>query len=219
MALIRTILTMQAHGELSRDAMVNTVYHNIGTVLPDGSDINYNNHAMEVGKLWAGQDPTYPGVATGPTLCQVTARVYNMADPHTKGHPRPERGFWQSADPGSPVQSLLRQQALCLSFYATRNLARQRGRVYIGPWFSPTNATEYAPSGAMSQVLANGHGLFDIGGENVAHVVYSHVTQPDGPNGVSGDSPWIVTDYWADNSWDIVRRRKQKATQKQTLHP
>lgn len=72
---------------------------------------------------------TYPWVINGGRKGQT--RVYNMADLK----PRPEKGY-TAYNPASPESATLgpREVALCLSYYADRNLPRQRGRVYLGPF-------------------------------------------------------------------------------------
>jgi hypothetical protein len=218
MSLIRTLVTLAPANDLKADWLTNTVYHNISSGLP-GPGIDYNSHAQEVGQLFGGLDPVHGAVPQGGQQCNITTRVYDMSDPHTKGSPRPERGFYQGPSNPTPPQTGPRQVACVLTFYATRNLPRSRGRIYLGPILASQDGQEFILSTLMASALTLGHGLFDIGGENVAHVVWSSMDQPDSPAGISGDSPHIVSDYWVDNSWDIVRRRKVLASTRQTLHP
>jgi hypothetical protein len=217
LALIRTLVTISYSPWPTRDYITNTVFHNIGDggVLPA---IDYDNHAQEVGTLFHGFDPTYSHTLVGLRSAKVEARVYDMRDAHEPGAPRPEKGYWSSAASGS--QQLVAHQIGCvLSFYAGRNIKRKRGHIYLGPFGNTEGNNEMVGSSIQGDVLTLGHGLFDIGGENVAHVVWSRMDLPDSPAGIAGDSAHVVSDYWVDNSWDIVRRRKQKATNRLTLHP
>lgn len=97
--------------------------------------------------------------------------------------------------------------SLCLSFYAERNVPRQRGRVYIGPFGSDALHTLTAgPSrpiaGLINALAGAGAWLEDegIGGVNW------HVLSPT--DGVARE----VTGGWVDDAWDTQRRRGEDAS-------
>jgi len=58
-------------------------------------------------------------------------------------------------------------------------------------------------------LLDLGHGLFDIGGENVAHVVWSPTRRTTS----------VVQHYWVNDQWDTTRSRDVKETNRITLAP
>lgn len=99
--------------------------------------------------------------------------------------------------------------ALCASFYATQNLKRQRGRVYLGPWSTGYTAddTVQVERAIPTTALMNA----------VAGSLKRLITKPDtGPrlavySEMDGQAR-IVTNGWVDNAWDTQRRRGQDAT-------
>jgi len=90
-----------------------------------------------------------------------------------------------------------RELAVCLSFFGTRNLPRQRGRLYIpqfmagaGPGLRPTAGMQ-AKVGELAPIFS------DLGGVDVDWCVYSRITS----------TPHSVTNWWVDNEWDVIRSR------------
>lgn len=87
--------------------------------------------------------------------------------------------------------------ALCLSFYSTRNIPRQRGRLYLpiaaqfaalGPRPVPIH-WDYAQDYATA--------LQALGGADVDWVVFSKMDDEARP----------VTNWWCDDEWDTMRSR------------
>jgi len=206
MPTVRSEITIQNYStEVPKDNSMNVVHH---TIADSGFNpaVDYQNHSNEISTLFSGHNTT-----TGSTFNQyrgraVTVKVYDLADPH----PRPLRATTHYDPTTFDSDSTLapRNVALCLSFFATRNLPRQRGRIFIGPVLS--SYTGLLPSSILyNMILDLGHGLFDIGGENVAHVVYS-------PTGATSH---VITDYWVNNQWDTMRSRLEKETTRVRLHP
>lgn len=136
-----------------------------------------------------------PWIINGGRNGQV--RVYNMAD----ARPRPERAF-SSYNASSPESATLgpREVACCLSYYSARNLPRQRGRVYLGP-FILAEIFERPDSILMGRCLNLGQlimGPFTAGAINDwSHVVWSR----------AGASAHPVSNYWVNNVWDVHRER------------
>lgn len=101
-----------------------------------------------------------------------------------------------------PTTSIPREISLCLSYYATVNRPRYRGRLYIPACFLGTTVgvrptspqrdmvMEWVP--VLSANLPSGHNW----------VVWSRVAQQQ--NGVS--------DWWVDDEWDTVRSRGLRST-------
>jgi hypothetical protein len=129
-------------------------------------------------------------------------KVYDMKAPK----PRPEVGYqayvpttWDSQPLGP------REVALCLSYYGTRNLARQRGRVYLGPW-STTYTVERPASILRQSMLSLGKAL--IGPIHAGAIndwalsVWSRVSAQE----------WPVTNLWVNDVWDVHRERGMPET-------
>lgn len=158
--------------------------------------------ATQVGTIF------YPGVSGGSVPWNLyygrhgVVRAYNMADPK----PRPERGVY-TFTPGTPETAALgpREVALCLSYYGTRNLPRQRGRVFLGPFLS-TQVNERPTSTYMNACLQLGVNL--VGPVTAGAVsdwaltVWSRVSA----------SAWPVTNCWVNDVWDHHGERGQPET-------
>jgi len=110
-------------------------------------------------------------------------------------------------NPGATVASTCpREVALCLSFYAARNLPRQRGRLFIpaglpsgfgGPTARPT-------IGQQNKVGDLVPLLTGLGGTDVDWVVYSP----------TDNQPRSVSNWWVDNEWDTIRSRGLRGDQR-----
>lgn len=205
MGTVRTQITSWFDGDDPADYATNSVFHTIGGSIFDPT-VDYQNHANQVRDLFSGQNGTYSFQVLAHRHMRVVA--YDLGDPE----PRPERavalytpeGAIDAAGASGP-----RQVALCLSFYGTRNLPSQRGRIYIGP-FNPVSMGLWRPALALqNELLTLGHGLFDIGGEDVAHVVRSRKNQDD----------TVVANYYVKDTWDVIRRRQIDASSRVTLAP
>jgi hypothetical protein len=213
MPLARCIVKMEFNGANPQDATVHSVYHDIsgGPVLPT----DWQNHANQVRDCFAGLAAGYAAFTVYHAR-KVTVEAYDMAD----AKPRPQKataiytptpiGNWDPSNTeGFP------QIAACLSYYVDRNIRGQRGRLYIGPFTAPTGniytpPAQLVPASLRTNIVTLGHALFDVGGENVAHVLWSEKHSA---------SVGSISDYWVDDSWDVQRRRKVKSTSRTTLHP
>jgi hypothetical protein len=199
MAIARCEVSIHAADDIPRDFAVNTVYHNI-TDIDILSDTDWTNHANEVRDAFTGADSDDEDF----TLFNgrvVEVKAYDMAD----AKPRPVKAHVITT-PGIAIAAAdlgPRQVALCLSYYAARNLPTTRGRLFLGPINSPTPVPG---SGLMGLVLNLGHALFNIGGANV------HWQQRSEKTGVTS----TITNWWVDNRWDTQRRRLVKATSRVT---
>jgi hypothetical protein len=200
------------NGGVPADASVNDVYHTIGDGIFDPST-DYQNHADQVRDCFSGHSAGYSAF-TWYQNRRITVKVYDLAD--TK--PRPERAVSiftpASINYEDPTHMAAPQVCLCLSYYAGRNIRGKRSRIYIGPFGTTTSIsfaamTRFAPTIVQTGILELGHSLFDVGGENVAHVIQH----------TAGGTPSVVTNYWVDDRWDTQRRRLPKATGRLTLAP
>lgn len=111
---------------------------------------------------------------------------------------------------GGPIPlSCPPELAICLSFYASVNQPRKRGRLYV-----PSMVAGVAASDCQSKIPAAKRttvaGLVPIfaglGGSNVDWIVWSHA------NGSASK----VTNWWVDDAWDVIRSRGIKSTARDT---
>lgn len=224
MTVIRSQVTNYGFGAVPADYIVNDVYHTVDEGIVFG-DADYDNHATQVRDCFSGHAAGYPDFV----LLQgriIEVKCYDMAD----AEPRPVRAHkTYNSSPNTDTSDAPHQIALVLSYYPGRNIMGQRGRIYVGPW--PNGLVANRPTtGQMDQLLSLGHSLFDVGGENVAHVL-RHTGLQTSAKGVSpatygvtksGHAPGStqpITNYWVDNSWDVIRARQPKATARRVLAP
>lgn len=105
----------------------------------------------------------------------------------------------------TPVSTVPRELAVCLSFYAGRNVPRQRGRLYIPAQAVVTQAQigVRPPLTTLSVSLQQWVDLFaNLGGVDIDWGVYSPTT----------DQFHKMSAWWVDDEWDIMRSRGQKST-------
>lgn len=185
---IRMLVSWGAGVKQTKDWMSNTLYFSEDNV---GTEPDYAALATDVLAVYQA----FPGTSGS----RIEVRAYNLAD----ATPRPEKAFVSAqksgARPTGPPQI-----ALCLSYYADRNLPRQRGRVYLGPFSTSAPRPDAVQ---MQNVLTMATGFADVGGANVDWSVYSPTTAASG-----GDGTMSITDAWVDDSWDVIRSRKLDPT-------
>lgn len=188
---IRMLVSWGSPSAAPTDRYSNTLYFVVDLTDPDYQDLSDAVLAAYQAQAWT-------------SACKIEVRSYNMAD----AKPRPERSFSTVTKtgvlPGGPGQI-----ALCLSYYSERNLPRQRGRIYTGPYASPQGRTP--TTSQMDELLDLATALSNVGGANVDWSVYSPTIAREG-----GDPTMSISDVWVDNSWDVVRSRKLKATTRVT---
>lgn len=130
---------------------------------------------------------------------QITVKAYDVADP-PPSFPKAEHTVNANL---SPAAGAPRELAVCLSFFADRNLPRQRGRLYV-PYFAlGAGGAGGRPSLATRETVALfADRLQALGGVDVDWVVWSRRDNAARP----------VTDFWVDDEWDTVRSRGLKST-------
>jgi hypothetical protein len=132
----------------------------------------------------------------------VRVKLYNLAD--TK--PRPIRAESYTA-PAQSMNSLgNRDVALCLSFFAARNLPRWRGRIYLGPLSSSYVGTMRPTSGVRTDLGALAPLFAAAGPASLAWGVYS----------TRDNVIRHVTDWYIDDEWDTMRKRGVRSTTRTT---
>lgn len=183
--------------DVPRDYVVNTVYHSTTQ-----ATIDYQAHANSVRDAFAFGNALTAAQWQVYQFRELTVKVYDMADIP----PRPERAVAVHTPVSWEVLPLSsREIALCLSFYASYNRPRFRGRIYTGP-FLETEVGEVPPTNLMDQVLNLGDALGRIGPAGMHWVVYSQKNK---------NAQWL-TNIWVNDLWDHMSSREQKEATRRT---
>jgi hypothetical protein len=127
---------------------------------------------------------------------KAQVRTYNLSDAMPR---EPIVTPWTLAPAPSPSGALPNEVAVCVSFYADRNLPRNRGRVFIGPLdrvVMESGSGDMRVSSSYRTTLANAVEQLDST-VNVTWCVYSERDGQAKP----------VTHGWIDNAFDTQRRR------------
>jgi len=193
MAKLRVQATRVPSSGQPRDRIVHTFYLDTDRVGVD--PVDYDDLASDTNAIFQqrfGALLPFTGWETS---------IYNMGDEE----PRQPRAKVFLAKPVAGSAPGPREVALCLSFYAERNLPRQRGRIYCGP-FLTSQLNERPPQTATEAVAGLAVDLGNLGGVNVDWCVYSPTDQLYRK----------VTHYWVDNEWDSVRSRGLKGDARTT---
>ena len=133
---------------------------------------------------------------------QITTKLYDLDN----DKPRPVKAEHTANQGAHGALSLPRELALCLSFYADRNLPRQRGRLYMPVTLWKSSAGVRPAGSDQTKLLDLADSLSGLGGANVDWCVYSRVDNVHRK----------VTNAWADKEWDTVRSRGLKGDSRQT---
>lgn len=190
MPIIRIQVAAAADTLLARDQLVNTFHFNVLSASPD-----YNALCTDLATIMANWFDVPR---------QVRAVAYEVAGPP----PHYPVGEALLSSGVAPASGRPREVALCLSYYAERNVKRRRGRIFlpVGAYISTTMSGR--PDAAlMTKTLNLGTSLSGLGGANVDWVVYSRLDIEHRK----------VTNVWVDNEWDTVRSRGLRGTSRQLL--
>lgn len=197
MAQYRMMVTLEDPNAVdASDYVVNTFYLDTDLVVPGDEDPR--QLAQDAAELWS------TALLIPSPLTRIRCRAYDMAD----ATPREVKGEHVLTRAPNGVMAP-REVACCLSYYADRNLPRQRGRIYIGPF--NTGAMAMRPDAVIGSLQTLAEGISGLGGANVQWVQH-HASPIQGEPGTFKN----VTDYWIDNEWDTVRSRGLKGTSRTT---
>jgi hypothetical protein len=189
MPLVRMIVSARANATSdAKDAVVNTLYFNVSEGA--GGSTDYQKLVDDLGAAWRLEQW---GVGS-----YLDIRAYNMDD----AEPRPVKARYLAQVPGTRPAGVP-QVALCLSYFADRNLPRQRGRIYLGPW---STGSERPAANQIGGAIGFANTLANLGGANVDWSLYSPTT----------GTHTRINNAWVDNSWDIIRSRKLPGTSRST---
>jgi hypothetical protein len=183
----------QTSNPLARDDIVNVVHYDLD---PPSTQAAWDALADSLCDVWVARGH-YPN-----NVDQVKCSLYDMDEAE------PREPHATRLKPISGVsEPCPREVALCLSFFATRNLPRRRGRIYVGPWRA-SDATLRPAADIRSALTAMATGLHAIGGGGNRWCVYSP----------TDDALWPITDAWVDDEWDTMRSRGLRATTRDRIH-
>lgn len=188
-------VVFQDSSNLSKDRYVNTLHFSSSTAE------SWSSFVAGIADDIAGAYSPLAVYMSNTVISRFEVRCYNPDDPkprqpYTYVGALPTRG--SSASPS--------EVALCLSYYADRNLPRQRGRIYFGP-ISGVHISAARPSTELQDALCDfAEAMSGIGGLNVD---WQHVST------VTGERKRI-TNVWVDNAWDTQRRRGLSPTSRMT---
>jgi len=192
MSDIAVIARLRSSTGLPRDDIVN-VFHFGGLGVAE----SFDDYTQPLGQAYLDHlAPRLGGVN------QVTTTAYDLAD----AMPRPPQNVRVLALPGIPASGP-REVAVCLSYFADRNLPRNRGRVYLGPWSGGATGQD-RPGTPVTDIDAFATAVHAIPSDVADWCVYSvrdHTMKP-------------ITDIWIDNEWDTQRRRGMRATVRNARH-
>lgn len=139
-------------------------------------------------------------------------RIYNLADPEPRD---PVYSAKMDMTPAAALNNtaMPHELAVCLSFYASHNAPRKRGRIYIGPLdqaaFGPASAGDVTVATTLRTVLTQ-QALKLIGEYTPTNLLWA----VRGKGDIAG-APHIlrpVTAGWVDNRADIIRGRGSAPT-------
>jgi len=131
---------------------------------------------------------------------EMSAKLYNAEDTTPPNYPVAEKTIRAGVASAATVN---REICCCLSYYATLNRPRHRGRLYVCSALANLGVSGARPAaGVQTKVGALADALAAAGGSEYTWVVWSRVDLVGRP----------VTNWWVDNSWDQQRRRGVKPT-------
>lgn len=199
--LVRAQVVLQGDSDLPEDRFVTTyVFGNQDGGSPSDADLDTIHGLLEA--FWT----TDPVGGTGTLMsllggqCSGTAetRLYRLGDtPPREPYITPftVSGFSQSS--GMPAEV-----AICISYYATSNAPRRRGRIYFGPCSNLTGAFaggEWRPTQNTIDILQlKARDLLQGSNDQLwPWAVLSDVDNVARP----------ITNGWVDNAYDTQRRR------------
>lgn len=191
MPLLKFHMSVGGDSALAKHRVVNTFYLNDQGI---GSDPDaLASDAIGVFQTWYG----------GSRYMSATVYLVNPEAP-----PHYPIGFAEVNVGSFPASGAPREVACCLSYFATRNLPRQRGRIYLCQAFNGSVGIGGRPSSpTRAMALAVAQGIADLGGVDVDWQVWSP-TDHIGRN---------VTWAWCDDEWDTIRSRGLDATTRDEL--
>jgi hypothetical protein len=188
---IRALCSWAVGSSLPRDVMQVTPCFRHQAVLPF-DDPNWQDLADD---LAVGLN----GWASGSATRQLTVKLYEI------GGEKPNRPKAVAVNAAGSMSetSYPREVCVCFSFYGGRNAAHQRGRLYLPYWTLSSTPPAVRPSVShRDKVVTLAPVLAGLGGVDVDWIVWSPTR----------NEATKVEHVYADDEWDIQRRRGLKPT-------
>lgn len=212
--LVTAQVVFQGTSNLPNDRYVNT-FHFTRSVLSSGAMTEAEEDEIAT-RLVAFYNTDYPTFAIANYLSVLIhreadtsqIRIYDMGESEPR---EPHIHTWTlAAAEGGGRQP--QEAALCMSFYSERNIPRQRGRVYLGPFESIATAAATArPDPVLRQVGVNAMEALVASNDIMRWCTLHHTSL------VAQQIP--VTAGWCDDEWDTQRRRGLKSTSRIVFGP
>jgi hypothetical protein len=216
--ILEAQVTVSCVDDVPRDFATNTVHFHINSSWISGPT-GYTTLAGEVLSAFSGQTSD-PAAAFGYYIDRnIQVKLFDLGDTGSEASPRVPHAVVNYTPTGGAVSRGLMapgQIAAVLSFYGTSNTVGKRGRIYIGPFEHATPNGPQMNGTLVTNLLKLGPLLFNVGGENVAHVIFHPKATASGD---AAGSYTVVQNYWVANEWATVRRRAVRATARQTVAP
>jgi hypothetical protein len=205
--VIRSQVVFQGKSGLPEDQWVNTFAFTTGTVA-EPTQAMYDSIVGRLTAFYAAARniPNNGAIALSSQMSKNIAPTVQIKS-YWLGQAPPREPitaeFQIAVGQGEPLPS---EVSLCASFYATRNLPRQRGRIFVGPLgqAAATNLGDVSrPSSAMIELLWKAsQDLANVTDQGVLLAILSG----------ADIAARRVTAGWVDNAWDTQRRRGEDAS-------
>lgn len=212
--LMRAQVTIPRDTLVPADNVVNTLYFDGDDQGFGSTDAEYHSAVVTMLQAFYQAIDLYlsPVIASPATI-----KIYDMRD----AEPRvPEHTNSIALTPGGG-SGMPEEVAICCSFRGAVasgvNMARRRGRIYLGPLDSGNGIITggaYRPGSTLLNAIAAAastmqNGLDTVSGEHVSWAIYSPTTDL---TGTLDDAFEDVVDGWVDNAYDTQRRRGPAAS-------
>jgi hypothetical protein len=196
MALIRCMVIFDNVSMLPEDRYVNTWWFEgagLASVIGEVAEPLESFYKSNPGTGDTITDMMSASVKRGTDAAEM--RFYDMAHDEPRS---PVIRKW-TVPPHVSVEKLPNEVSICLSFKAAGNRARERGRVYLGPWRS--GILSQSPEDSRPQTWAVDC-IAEAAEDFLAAVSPAWVVHSE-----KYDETFPVVSGWVDNAWDIQRRR------------
>lgn len=200
--IIRTQAVFQGLSQLPEDRFINTFHfrHVDGAPGITDADVLEIDARLTAFYNTAGGSGnaimTYLSSEIVKTAESSSFRSYDLGEAHPR---EPHISTWTLAA-NADAARLPTEVAVCGSFYGSRNIPRQRGRIYVGPLnLSGLAQNTGRPAGNLMVAITEAMQYLATSGTLLDWVTYSTV---------AANGSWTaVTDGWCDNAFDTQRRR------------
>src|SRR3954451_18772121 len=135
---------------------------------------------------------------------QITVKMYDLEE----AKPRYPKATKVANTSLAAEGSVMREVALCLSYYSGQNVKRKRGRLYLPLccYAAPGSIGLRPTAQQIADTAAWASDLKALGGVDVDWGVYS----------AAAHAFYGVTNWWVDDEWDIQRRRGMRSITRTT---